>query len=157
MKTALKIATAVALVMGGLLTGACGGALTDTKPSAFVEQFNQTVHNYVSDTDLEVKRHWCEPDRYSKRKCVYTGAFAEVTLNTRKNGTVWRVEIRSSDFEKDEDHHKAFRLAVQIRCRALIEQTSGLGSDDAYGIYKNMIDKPTDHSSDKEVGDIHTS
>jgi hypothetical protein len=69
MKTALKITTAVALVMGGLLTGACGGPLTDTKPSAFIEQLNQTTKDVFEDpTGLQFKKYSPVPKPATAKK-----------------------------------------------------------------------------------------
>lgn len=133
-------------------------AAFNSKPSAFIEGFNRTVRGYVSQTDLEVKKYYCDSTSDSKKTCVYSGAYASMTLNVRKNGTVWRAEIRILIPKGNEEERHTYVHAVGSSCMALIEQTSGLDERGANKLWREMTHEIAEihgGSSYREVGSIH--
>ena len=136
--TSMRVSGMAALVIGVIATVwffTHKSAAFNSKPSAFVERFNQMVQDEAEQTGFELnKQHYCK-----ERVCVYTGTYAFMTLNTRENGSVWRVAIRIV-LPKGDDERKAYRLALVNSCVALCRQTSGLGRLDAAKLYGELIE-----------------
>ena len=135
-------------------------AAFNSKPSTFIDGFNRTVRSYTGlGQNNDVAKSYCD-DR--EKKCLYEAGMK--TLNYRKDGTVWRAEIRNLIPEERNDADNADIKAEVARCLALIEYTSGLSFDHAKKVLAEMNDEAFNKAkttgsylgdSDREIGNNH--